>query len=196
MHPAVALSLSLLQAPAPVSVSAIPRPSTPVVASPEPGRRLVFANLYGLAWSIRSGIPSGELSVFLGSSLRPRLSVFGHRWNTALGYELALSLGGADYATLFYSWGGGYGLFEHRHHFAALGFGGPGDRLYYHVGGGLLMWRTTPVALEADVRLGVVLGIRRGTRIKGVVGGQARIVGVLGGVPIPHIGLFVGLFVF
>lgn len=58
------------------------------------------------------------------------------------------------------------------------------------------MWRSTPLALEADARLGVVLGVRRNTRIKGVVGGQARLVGVIGGVPLPQFGVFAGLFVF
>ena len=160
------------------------------------GRRLVVANLYGINWSVLSGTPSGEVSVFLGSSLRTRWSRFGLPWRTALGYELGGSLGGADYFTAFYSWGGEYGVAYHRHHIAALGYGARDERLYYHFGGGLLMWRSVPIALEADVRLGVVLGARRKTRVRGVVGGQARVVGILGGVPLPQFGLFAGLFVF
>jgi hypothetical protein len=160
------------------------------------GRRLVIANLYGLGWSILSGVPSGEVSVFLGSSLRTRWDRWGQAWKTALGYELSGSAGGADYATASYSWGGDYGVAYHRHHLAALGYGARGDRLYYHFGGGLLIWRTRPIALEADLRLGVTLGTRRKTRIKGVVGGHARIVGIIGGVPIPQFGVFAGFFVF
>ncbi len=161
-----------------------------------PGRRLVVASLYGINWSILSGVPSGEASLFLGSSLRTRWDRWGRPWKTALGYEITGSAGGADYFTAYYSWGGDYGAAYHRHHLAAFGYGARNDRFYYHFGGGLMIWRTVPIALEADVRLGVVLGMRRSTRIKGVVGGQARIVGVIGGVPLPQFGLFAGLFLF
>ena len=160
------------------------------------GRRLVVASLFGVNWGVLSGVPSGEVSVFLGSSLRTRWDRWGRPWKTALGYELTGSAGGADYFTAFFSWGGDYGVAYHRHHLAALGYGAKNNRLYYHFGGGLLMWRTTPIALEADARLGVVVGGRRATRLKGIVGGQARIVGVIGGVPIPQFGIFAGFFVF
>ncbi len=184
----------LLQAgPAPSPREPTSEPSWQGQAS---ARRLVIANLYGLNWSVLSGTPSGEVSIFLGSSLRPRLARSGRTWKTALGYEISGSAGGADFFTAFFSWGGDYGVAYHRHHIAALGYGGPNERLYYHFGGGLLMWRSTPLALEADARLGVVLGVRRNTRIKGVVGGQARLVGVIGGVPLPQFGVFAGLFVF
>lgn len=159
-------------------------------------RRLVFANQYRLGWSIASPVPSGEISLFLGSSIRPRTDRWRRTWHTALGYEGSISAGGADRATVFLSWAGNYGIVYHRHHFAALGYGGPSNRLYYQFGGGVLLWKTTPVALEADVHLGVVLGIRRPTRIKGVVGGEARIVGILGGLPLPHFGVFAGVLLF
>lgn len=159
-------------------------------------RRLVLASLYGINWSILSGVPSGEISVFLGSTLRTRWDRWGRPRRSALGYEISGSAGGADYFTAFYSWGGDYGIAYHRHHLAALGYAAKNNRLYYHVGGGLLLWRTAPLALEADVRLGLVLGIRRKSRIRGVVGGQARIVGVIGGVPLPQFGVFAGLLVF
>ncbi|WAS98073.1 hypothetical protein [Nannocystis punicea] len=174
-------------------------PSCPAEqTTPERTRRLVFANLYGLDWSVLSGarVPSGEVSLFLGGSLRPRLDPRGLAWNTALGYELSASVGGADFFTAFHSWGGEYGLAYHRHHFAALGYGGPHDRLFYNFGGGLLLWRTTPIALEADARLGVVLGVKRGTRVKGILGGQARVIGVLEGRITTQLGFFAGLFVF
>jgi hypothetical protein len=166
--------------------------------TPEHTRRLVFANLYGLNWSVLSGarVPSGEVSVFLGGSLRPRHDSRGLAWNTALGYELSVSVGGADFSTAFHSWGGEYGLAYHRHHLAALGFGGSHDRLFYNFGGGLLLWRMTPIALEADARLGVVLGVKRGTRVKGIIGGQARVIGILEGRLTTQMGFFAGLFVF
>jgi len=163
------------------------------VAAP---RRLVFASLYSLDWSILSPTPSGQVSLFLGSSLRPLTGRWGRSWKSALGYELGVSAGGADRATAFYSFGGDYGIVYHRHHLATLGYGGPNNRLYYQFGGGLLMWRTVPVALEADTRLGVVLGTRRAGRVKGVVGGETRIVGVLGGIPMLHVGIFAGLLIF
>lgn len=159
-------------------------------------RRLVLANNYAVNWSVLSGRPSGELSLFLGSSLRPRLGLKGRLWTTALGYELTLSAGAADLHTAFFSFPGDYGLLYHRHHLAAVGFGARGDRLYYQFGGGVLLHATVPTALEADVRLGCVLGTRRPTRIKGVVGGQVRLVGVLYGVPLPQFGIFAGWMLF
>lgn len=167
------------------------------VADPSTDRRtLVFVNRYSLQWSIVSPTPSGEIGLFLGSSLRPRFSRRGRSWKTALGYELAVNVGGADRGTAFFSWGGNYGLVYHRHHVAALGYGGPDDRLFFQFGGGVALWRSTPVALEAEARLGIILNKRRQDRIKGIVGGEARIVGILGGVPLPHFGLFAGLLVF
>lgn len=177
---ATTLALCLQAAPAPAS---------------EPPRRLVFAARTSVQWSVLSGVPSGELGLFLGSSIRPRLSRRGRPWKTALGYELALTVGGADRATAFLSWAGNYGLAYHRHHFAALGYGGPNERLFYQLGGGVMLWRSTPMALDAEARLGVVLGPRRRDRLRGVVGGEVRIVGILSGIPLPHFGLFAGLFV-
>jgi hypothetical protein len=173
-------------------LQAAPAPG-PLVEAP---RRLVFANRYSLQWSIASATPSAELGLFLGSSLRPRFDRRNRPWKTALGYELALNVGGADRGTAFFSWGGNYGLFYHHHHLAAAGYGGPDDRLFYQFGGGVMLWRSTPVALDADARLGVVLGRDRSRRVKGVVGGEVRIVGILGGVPLPHFGVFAGILLF
>src|SRR5262245_44407963 len=90
---------------------------TPVQKSEEPPsapeRRLVVGATGGVHWSVLSGVPSGELSLFLGSSIRPRRDWRGRWWKTALGYELTVSGGGADYATAYYSWGGDYGLVVH-----------------------------------------------------------------------------------
>lgn len=163
---------------------------------PEAPRKLVFAHRYSLQWSIVSPTPSGELGLFLGSSLRPRPARRHRPWKTALGYELAVNVGGADRGTAFFSWGGNYGLVYHHHHLAALGHGGPGDRLFYQFGGGVMLWRSTPVALDVDARLGVALGQPRYERLRFLIGGEARVVGILGGVPLPHLGVFAGLLVF
>jgi len=167
----------------------------PAIAAEEP-RRLVFANRYSLQWSPISPVPSGEVGLFLGSSLRGRPDRRGGTWRTALGYEFAVSVGGADRGTAFYSWGGNYGLVYHRHHIAAVGYGGPHARLFYQFGGGLVFWRSTLMAFDAEVRLGVVLGNRWNRRIKVTVGGEVRVVGILDGVPLPHLGLFAGLLLF
>lgn len=172
------------------------RHATPDVREQEGFRKLVLANTYSLHWSPLSAVPTGEAALFLGSSMRPLVGRFGRSWKSAVGYEVGVSLGGADRATSILSWGGDYGVLYHRHHVAGLGYGGPKDRLFYQFGGGIMLWRTTPVALEADARLGVVLGLRNGTRTKGVVGGHVRVVGILGGVPLPHFGVFAGLFMF
>lgn len=158
-------------------------------------RRLVFSNLYTLDWSVLSGVPSGQVSVFLGSSLRTRWGRHGRAWKTALGYELSGSAGGADFYTVYYSWGGDYGLMYHRHHLAALGYGARDDRLFYQFAGGLLMWRYQPVALEAEARLGVILN-PRSPRLKSMVGGMTRIVSIINGTPLPQFGIFAGFFVF
>ena len=156
----------------------------------------MFANRYSLQWSPLSPVPSGEVGLFLGSSMRPRSDRHGGAWRTALGYELAVNVGGADRATAFYSWGGNYGLAYHHHHIAAVGYGGPHARLFYQFGGGLVLWRSTLMAFDAEVRLGVVLGKRWHRRIKVAVGGEVRVVGILDGVPLPHFGLFAGILLF
>ena len=192
MTPGVILALVVLLG-AGFGVTGEADPAPPVSEAP---RRLVLANFYGLHWSILSGVPTGEVSIFAGSTLRPRHGARGRTWQTALGYELSLSAGGADFFTTFYSFGAAHGALFHRHHFAAMGTGARDGRLFYSFGGGVMLWRSTPVALEADTRLGVVLGVRRTTRVRGVVGGHVRLVGVLGGVPMPHIGVFAGVTFF
>lgn len=58
------------------------------------------------------------------------------------------------------------------------------------------MYRTTTIALEADVKLGCTLGVRGASRVRGVVGAQVRIVGVLSGIPTPQFGVFAGWTLF
>ena len=178
-----------------LAVAAVGPPAAPARASPV-YRRLVVANTYAVHWSTLSARPSGEISFFLGSSMRPRLRPRGGVWTTALGYELTASVGASDLMIAYLSFGGDYGLFYHRHHLTAVGFGARNDRLYYAFGGGLLFYGTTPTALEVDAKLGCVLGIRRQKRLRGMVGAQARIVGVINGVPMPQFGLFAGWMLF
>ena len=92
-------------------------------------RRLVFSNFYTLNFGIFP-VPSGDFSFFLGTNLRPRKSYLGQDWNTALGYQLTLSVGGAD--VLYGSsdavqsqFGDSFigPLFYHRHALMAQGLG-------------------------------------------------------------------------
>ncbi len=170
-------------------------PPTPVDSSLP--RKLVVMNSYAVNWSLLSPVPSGEVSLFLGSSLRPRKRWRrAEVWSTAIGYELTVSAGAADLTAAFLSFHGDYGLVYHRHHLAAVGHGARNGRLYYAFGGGLLLFGTTPTAIEADVKLACVLGVRGKSRIRGMIGGQARIVGVLSGIPVPQIGVFTGWALF
>jgi hypothetical protein len=162
----------------------------------EPRGRLTFWNLYGLAFGLVSPVPSGETSLGLGRMLRPRPSRIGNAWSTTLGYEFTLSVGGADFYSAFVSYGGRFGLVQHRHHLAAVGYGGRRGRLMYGMSGGVVLWNTRPLALEAQARLGYVFAVARGSTVRGVVGGQARLVGYLDAIPLPHFSVFIGLLVF
>lgn len=170
-------------------------------------RRLVFSNLYTLNMGLFP-IPSGDLSVFLGTNLRPRRSSLGTDWNTALGYQMTLSLGYADY------WYGDESnavqndrcdefdfcnpepIFYHRHALMAQGHGGRKGRLYYALGGGAVLWNSRLIGIEAEGRIGYVFSQREGSRVKGVLGGQARLGGAFEGVPRPQFGFFIGFMVF
>jgi len=155
-------------------------------------RRFVFAALAGINWAAVSTIPSGEITLFFGSTLRPRVDRRGRRWRAALGYEPTVSVGAADYNAAFLSFGAGYGRTYHRHHVSILGYGP--RRLHYAVGGGPLFWSSTLTAFEAEGRLGAVFHARQG-RIHGLIGVRARLVMILGGYPIPHLGLTAGVAV-
>jgi hypothetical protein len=221
-------------APAPVAEAPPPEPApapatpadwylpnaAPVVATdangePLPGpvddaikyRRLVFSNFYTLNLGLFP-IPSGEMSFFLGTNLRPRKSWLGKDWNTALGYQITLSLGYAD-ANLGNSqvvqdkrgdtsdFGTDFGpLFWHRHALMAQGYGGRKGRMYYAMGGGVVMWNTLLVGVEGEGKLGYIFSAKEGARTRGVVGGQLRLGGPFDGYPLPQFGLFIGLMVF
>ncbi len=160
-------------------------------------RRLAFANFSTLNFGVLSPVPSGEIAFALGSTLRPRQRRRGGEWYSALGYQFAVSVGGADYTTAFLSYGGGTGVFFHRHHLISFGYGGKKrNRLFYSLGGGIVMWLTHVAALEAEGRLGYVFFRQEKSRIQGMVGGQARITGFLDGIPLPEFGAFIGWMVF
>lgn len=169
-------------------------------------RRLVFSNFYTLNQGIWL-VPSGELSVFLGTNLRPRRSTLGPDWNTAIGYQMTLSLGEADI------WYGdsqvvqdrldtdfdGFArdpIFYHRHALMAQGYGGRKSRLFYALGGGAVMWNSLLLGIEAEGKLGYIFSAREGSRVKGVLGGQLRLGGPFDGFPLPQFGFFIGFMVF
>ena len=170
-------------------------------------RRLVFSNYYSLNFGL-SPIPSAEVSVFLGTNLRPRKSRLGRDWHTALGYQATLSVGLADAAFSFSQTIENYlnpeGQFSetilatlfHRHSLMAQGYGGRNGRLYYAMGAGAVMWRTLLVGLEGEGKLGYIFSAREGKRMKGVVGGQLRLGGPFEGPPLPQFGAFIGFMVF
>lgn len=159
-------------------------------------RKLVFANLYGLSFNIFSPIPSGDFTFFLGTNLRPRKNrARTFDWNTALGYQLTLSVGYADIPTFGLSPANYQGLFVHRHHFTAMGYGGQSQRLFYSMGGGVMFALTEVSGVEGEGRLGYVF-TDPANRVKGVIGGQARLTAVFGGVPLLQLGPFVGFMVF
>ncbi len=165
-------------------------------------RHFVFAALGGIHWSAVSAVPSGEATLFFGSTLRPRIDRRGRRWRGALGYEPSLSIGAADYNAAFITFGGGYGRTYHRHHVSILGYGA--RRLHYAVGGGPLFWNSTLTGFEAEGRLGVILHARPGRgarraqrgdpkRVHGLIAARARVVMILGGYPVPQLGLSAGV---
>jgi len=167
-------------------------------------RRLVFAAIVTVNFHIFMGVPSGDFQFFLGTNLRPRKRIGGGQWNTAVGYQLGLSVGLADLPTLEFSsedpnsdgFEFNLPLFYHRHHITAMGHGGKRGRLFYSFGGGALIWQTTPFAVEGEGKLGYVFSVQEGRRAKGVLGGQARLGAGFGGIPLPQFGLFLGLLVF
>ncbi len=55
------------------------------------------------------------------------------------------------------------------------------------------MWRSTLTAIEADVRFGTFLPMGQTKRVRAIVGGHARVLAILDGVPLPHFGIFAGL---
>lgn len=160
-------------------------------------RKLVVATLFNLAFAFDSLVPSGNFTLFLGTNLRPRRSRRGFDWNTAIGYQLTLSVGGADLGSIERTAVNfdGRGLFIHRHHLTAMGHGGKRQRLFYSFGGGGFFSLAQIVGIEAEGRLGYVFSSPE-RRVKGVIGGQARLSLAFEGVPLPQIGPFISVLVF
>lgn len=207
--------------PAPPPTQAAPagilymQDAAPVVTAPDPVvvqqtetlkyRRLVFSNFYTLNFGMYP-IPSGEVSLFLGTNLRPRKSVFGTDWNTAIGYQLTMSVGYADF---WYSEAQPIQdrlstnnffqpdpIFFHRHALMAQGYGGRKGRLFYAMGGGAVMWQTLLIGVEGEGKLGYIFSTRENSRTKGIVGGQLRFGGPFDNFPLPQFGAFIGFMVF
>src|SRR5690606_2449535 len=159
-------------------------------------RKLVFAGMAGLNFSVLFPVPSGDFSFFLGTNLRPRKNrARTFDWNTALGYQLTLSVGLADIMTFEFSELDVFGFFIHRHHLTAMGYGGKHQRLFYSLGGGVMFDFTQLVGVEGEGRLGYVF-TKPERRVKGIVGGQGRLTGAFDGIPLPQLGVFLGFMAF
>jgi hypothetical protein len=162
-------------------------------------RKLVFANFYTLNFSVLMPIPSGDFTFFIGTNLRPRKNrARTFDWNTALGYQLTLSAGPADMPTFIFSLSQRdsifSGLFVHRHHLTAMGYGGQRQRLFYSFGAGAFFDAAELAGIEGEGRLAYVFS-QPDRRIKGVVGGQARLTSAFG-VPLLQLGPFIGFMAF
>jgi len=179
----------------PSIASRVEAPTSPVKLP----QHFVFANHYGLTMGLEE-IPSGDISLFFGRAMSALSPARAHRrW--ALGYQLTLSVGGADRYV--------HSGFTHRHHLMAVSYGTLRPRLYAAVGGGLAVfggfivpaaprtWR--PSIAEVEGRLGYIFGRRRHSRrLVGVVGGTARVgwnAASLEKAPVPQLGAFIGFLV-
>lgn len=143
--------------------------------------RLVLGNYYGAVAGV-SPRPSFERTLMLGARLAPR-----HR-ASALGYSLSLSIGGADRY--------GIGILTSRHHLTATFTGGRRERLFAALGGGFAMMLTLPTTVEVEGRVGLTFAERADRRVVGVFGGMARLgwdIYHRETVPMPQLGLFIGL---
>ncbi|MDC0669620.1 hypothetical protein [Nannocystis radixulma] len=160
-------------ASAPV-IYGMPMPA-PEAAAPRSGK-FVYAWWAGLTLGI-SAIPSfTPATVFLGGRTRGP-------W--AVGYQLGLSLGGAERY-----WGRGMLPLAHRHHVTGMRSFGRNRRGLVAVGGGAaFVWPLSPV-VEAETRVAVRFGSGHWH-----LGGLIRLgwdVGHREYAPMPQFGLFIG----
>lgn len=212
-QPLAPAASSPAQPPAPAATIATPAaPPAPAASAADDVkfRRIVFANTYTLNFGLFP-VPSGDFQFFLGTDLRPRRRALGGQWNTAVGYQLSLSVGFADapaiglsdytprdtaesdeFAELYFT-----PVFFHRHAILAMGHGGPRGRLFYAFGGGVFMHLSNLAGIEGEGKLGYIFTRDLERRVKGVLGGQLRLgAGLPNGVPVPQFGLFLGLMIF
>lgn len=146
----------------------------PLVPSPPPPGRFVFAFLPALTFGV-SRVPSLDLPLYFGGRLARR------PW--ALGYQLTVSSGLADRYL--------FGLVTHRHHLTAMHGFGRGARGLLTVGGGVALLVHVPV-IEAEARVAWRFGPRR----RGLVGLVSRLgwnVGYGERAPLPQFGLMLGM---
>ncbi len=172
--------------------------------SPTP-RGFVVAATLGLNLGVLYGLPSGELSLFLGARPR-RHSVRPGHW-LAIGYKGAVGYGFADILTVDDGWPYTTATpFMHRHHVAIQGVAGRRGRLFYGTSTGLVVswfrgstsdeygFRVGPgFGVEGEGRLGRLFG-SGDSKLRGIVGGQLRLTKMFGsGAPLPTLGFFIGL---
>lgn len=171
--------------------------ATPPPAAPDPEqthRRLVFANTYALGFGVLYPKPSGEVGMFLGSTLRPRRA---RTWRVALGYQVTASVGFADLAFAESRYNRSLaGILYHRHGLFALGRAGARSRLFYSGGVALVIGDAAPIGVELEGRLGWVFTPRSDARVQGIVGGQLRVGTPFDGPPLPQFAAFIGFMVF
>lgn len=172
-----------------------PPPATSEPAAPPPvaaplRARFVVANTYGFNLGLAPKGPSGEVSLFLGGSVPRPMRRAGH-W-LALGLETTISFGGVDQAGLLED---GYPL-AFRHHLTAHGVAGEAGRLMYAAGVGPIYFTVGYFGVEGEGRLGYTFTQRPGARLKGIIGAQLRVVGMIDQGPVtqprPQLGIFVG----
>lgn len=177
-------------------------------APSDPPRRLVHTSLAAINFSPFFPVPAVDLALFLGGAL-PTLEG-NDPWlqRAGLGYQFTASIGAADLPALasaqpkpeHAAGEEGIGLdppiFYHRHHLALTGHGARRGRLYYSLAAGVWLARASFAGLEGELRVGYRFGVRPRSRDNGIVGGQVRLSGAIGGEPLPTFGLFLGYALF
>ena len=162
-------------------------------------RKLVLAGNFGLGFGVLDALPSIDANMFLGTDAPPRRSRKGRLWRAAFGYQVSLTLGRADHASLVFSEIPSSledQIFFHRHHLTVLGYGGPGERLFYSFGAGIWMNYASFRGVELEGRIGVRFAVRPDVRGSGVFGLQTRLTAAIDGIPLPQFGPFIGFLIF
>lgn len=162
-------------------------------------RKLVFAGTFGLGFGVLDALPSIDGNMFLGTDAPPRRNRKGRLWRAAFGYQVSLTMGRADHASLVFSEVPSAledQIFFHRHHLTVLGYGGPKERLFYSFGAGIWMNFASFRGVELEGRIGVRFAVRPDVRGSGIFGLQTRLTAAIDGIPLPQFGPFIGFLVF